>query len=71
MTPSSVTTASSYDRIYFVGDSRMVDTKLALGGSVPSNVQFVAKGQQGLSWFKSTGYKELAQSSFKTVKDST
>ena len=57
--PSSVTTASSYDRIYFVGDSRMVDTKLALGGLVPSNVQFVAKGQQGLSWLKSTGYKEL------------
>ena len=57
--PSSLTTASSYDRIYFVGDSRMVDTKRALGGSVPSNVQFVAKGQQGLSWFKSTGYREL------------
>lgn len=59
--PSSLTTASSYDRIYFVGDSRMVDTKRALGGSVPSNVQFVAKGQQGLSWFKSTGYRELLQ----------
>ena len=59
--PSSLTKASSYDRIYFVGDSRMVDTKRALGGSVPSNVQFVAKGQQGLSWFKSTGYRELLQ----------
>ena len=45
-TPSSITTASSYGSIYFVGDSRMVDTKLALGGLVPSNVQFVAKGQQ-------------------------
>ena len=42
-----------------VGDSRSVDTKLALGTSVPSNVTFIAKGSQGLSWFKSTAYRQL------------
>lgn len=57
--PSTITTASKFDKVYMVGDSRTVYTKMALGSSVPTNVQFVAKSGEGLSWFKSTGYREL------------
>lgn len=57
--PSAITEPTKFDRVYMVGDSRSVDTKLALGTSVPSNVTFIAKGSQGLSWFKSTAYRQL------------
>lgn len=60
--PSVITKATKFDRVYCVGDSRTVDTKLALGASVPSNVEFIARGSQGLSWFKSTGYRQLLRS---------
>lgn len=59
--PSTITTATKYDKVYMVGDSRMVDTKKALGTTLSSKVEFIAKSQQGLSWFKSTGYRELLQ----------
>ena len=61
-TPSSITKPTKFARVYMVGDSRSVDTQLALGSSVPSNVTFIAKGSQGLSWFKSTAYRQLLRS---------
>lgn len=60
--PSTITTPTKFDRVYCVGDSRTVDMKLALGASAPLNVEFIAKGSQGLSWFKSTGYRQLLRS---------
>ena len=60
--PSVITQPTKYDRVYCVGDSRTVDTKLALGASVPSNVEIIAKGRQGLDWFKSTAYRQLLHS---------
>ena len=60
--PSVITQPTKFDRVYMVGDSRTVDAKQALGSSAPSNVTFVAKGGQGLAWFKSTGYRQLLHS---------
>ena len=45
-----------------VGDSRTVYTRVALGASAPSNVEFIAKAGEGLDWFKSSGYKTLYRS---------
>lgn len=59
--PSSIRKATKYQKVYFVGDSRTVGLQLALGKSVPSNVDFVCKGNQGLTWFRQTGYRELVQ----------
>lgn len=36
--PSVITRPTKFDRVYMVGDSRTVDTKRALGSSIPSNV---------------------------------
>ncbi|MBU5482383.1 InlB B-repeat-containing protein [Blautia sp. MSJ-19] len=60
--PTTINSAFAYDRVFMVGDSRTVDTKLALGESAPSNVEFIAKGGEGLTWFKSTGYSTLLRS---------
>lgn len=60
--PSVITKAAKFDRVYCVGDSRTVDMQRALGGSAPSNVEFIAKSGEGLSWFKSTGYRQLLRS---------
>ena len=59
---TAVTTATQYGRVYCVGDSRTDDMKLALGNSAPSNVEFIAKGGEGLSWFQNSGYKALIKS---------
>ena len=60
--PSVITRPTKFDRVYMVGDSRTVDTKRALGSSIPSNVTFIAKGGQGLAWFKCEGYPSLIRS---------
>lgn len=60
--PATITTPTKFEKVYCVGDSRTVDTKRALGASAPANVEFIAESGQGLSWFKSTGYKQLLRS---------
>ena len=60
--PSVITRPAKFDRVYMIGDSRTVDTKRALGSSRPSNVRFIAKGKQGLDWFKHEGYPRLLRS---------
>ena len=57
--PASITKPTKHQMVYFVGDSRTVGLQLALGNSAPSNVDFVCKGNQGLDWFRQTGYREL------------
>ena len=57
--PASIIKPTKHQRVYFVGDSRTVGLQLALGNSAPSNVDFVCKGNQGLDWFRQTGYREL------------
>lgn len=61
--PSYLHTPDNYGRVYFIGDSRTVGMQRALGSQAPSNVKFICKGSQGLSWFRSTsstgGYKQL------------
>lgn len=59
--PASIIKPTKHQRVYFVGDSRTVGLQLALGNSAPSNVDFVCKGNQGLDWFRQTGYRELLQ----------
>ena len=60
--PSVITRPAKFDRVYMIGDSRTVDTKRALRSSRPSNVRFIAKGKQGLDWFKHEGYPRLLRS---------
>ena len=60
--PAAITTPTKFDRVYCVGDSRTVYTRVALGASAPSNVEFIAKAGEGLDWFKSSGYKTLYRS---------
>ena len=60
--PAAITTPTEFDRVYCVGDSRTVYTRVALGASAPSNVEFIAKAGEGLDWFKSSGYKTLYRS---------
>ncbi|MCB7340966.1 InlB B-repeat-containing protein [Blautia obeum] len=57
--PASIIKPTKHRMVYFVGDSRTVGLQLALGNSAPSNVDFVCKGNQGLDWFRQTGYREL------------
>lgn len=57
--PASIIKPMKHQMVYFVGDSRTVGLQLALGNSAPSNVDFVCKGNQGLDWFRQTGYREL------------
>ena len=57
--PASIIKPTKHQMVYFVGDSRPVGLQLALGNSAPSNVDFVCKGNQGLDWFRQTGYREL------------
>lgn len=57
--PVSIIKPTKHQMVYFVGDSRTVGLQLALGNSAPSNVDFVCKGNQGLDWFRQTGYREL------------
>lgn len=59
--PASIIKPTKHQMVYFVGDSRTVGLQLALGNSAPSNVDFVCKGNQGLDWFRQTGYRELLQ----------
>lgn len=70
--PATIQHPVKHETVYFVGDSRTVGLKSALGSSVPSNVDFVCKGGQGLDWFRQEGYKELvsklAQQSKNTKK---
>ena len=56
---ASIIKPTKHQMVYFVGDSRTVGLQLALGNSAPSNVDFVCKGNQGLDWFRQTGYREL------------
>lgn len=58
----AITKAFKYGRVYCVGDSRTDDMKLALGNNIPGNVEFIAKGGEGLSWFRNSGYKALIKS---------
>ena len=60
--PSVITRPTKFKRVYMVGDSRTVDTKRALKSSIPSNVTFIARGGQGLAWFKREGYPSLIRS---------
>ena len=46
--PAAITTATKFDRVYCVGDSRTVYTQVALGASAPSNVEFIAKAGEGI-----------------------
>ena len=57
--PASIIKPTKHQMVYFVGDSRTVGLQLALGNSAPLNVDFVCKGNQGLDWFRQTGYREL------------
>lgn len=57
--PASIIKPTKHQMVCFVGDSRTVGLQLALGNSAPSNVDFVCKGNQGLDWFRQTGYREL------------
>lgn len=50
---------STYDRVYFVGDSRTVQMEQAVSGKAASNVKFIAQSSQGLEWFKETGWQQL------------
>lgn len=60
--PSVITRPTKFNKVYMVGDSRTVDTKRALKSSIPSNVTFIARGGQGLAWFKREGYPSLIRS---------
>ena len=64
--PSVIRKPENHDMVYFVGDSRTYGMQRALSNSAPSNVDFVAKGQQGLEWFQDKGY-EMLLSKVKTV----
>ena len=57
--PASIRKSSKYSKVWFVGDSRTYQLHLALGKSTPSNVKFVYKSGEGLTWFKNTGYHQL------------
>lgn len=52
-----------FDRIIFVGDSRIYNMQKALnyefGDAVTNKVYFVAESQMGLSWFKTEGLRQL------------
>ena len=58
--PSSLTKASSYDRIYLLVIPEWWIRK-GIGWICSIECTVCCKGQQGLSWFKSTGYRELLQ----------
>ena len=58
----SVLEKPKYDKVYFIGDSRTVGMYKALKSGCPSNVKFIAKGKQGLSWLKETAYQSLLNS---------
>lgn len=51
--------ATSYDRVYFVGDSRVMGMEYAVRGSVPESVDFTYESGRGIGWFKQTGYRQL------------
>ena len=59
-----------YSKVIFVGDSRTAGMKATLNkqvsSSVTSDVSFIAKAGQGLSWFQSTGYTQLINEINKT-----
>lgn len=59
-----------YSKVIFVGDSRTAGMKATLNkqvsSSVTSDVSFIAKAGQGLSWFQSTGYTHLINEINKT-----
>ena len=57
-----------HDLVYFVGDSRTLGMRQALGSSVPSNVKFVYKSGQGLTWFRQSGYGTLLRNIAKQPK---
>nr|WP_294658476.1 hypothetical protein [uncultured Blautia sp.] len=57
--PAAIAKPLKHQMVYFVGDSRTVGLQSALGNSAPSNVDFVCKGMQGLTWFQQEGYKTL------------
>lgn len=57
--PNSIVQSASYDNVLFVGDSRTLGMSMALGTSMPLNVDTVCKGGAGIAWFKEVGYKRL------------
>lgn len=59
--PTVLEQPSSYDHVYFVGDSRTVEIQTALRGRTPDNVSFICKSGEGLEWFQKYGYKKLCR----------
>lgn len=57
--PEKIRKSSNYDKIWFVGDSRFLGMKHALGKACPSNVSIICKGGKGLGWFRRTGFDKL------------
>lgn len=57
--PAVLNQPLKHDMVYFVGDSRTMGMRKALGSSVPSNVKFVYRSGQGLTWFRKSGYSIL------------
>ena len=66
--PSVLHQPEKHDLVYFVGDSRTMGMRQALGSSVPSNVKFVYKSGQGLTWFRQSGYGTLLRNIAKQPK---
>lgn len=57
--PSVLNQPLKHDMVYFVGDSRTLGMKVALGNSAPSNVKFIYESGEGLTWFQESGYRTL------------
>ena len=57
--PSYIREPEKFDKVYLVGDSRTVAYHEVMKSSIPSNVEIIAAGGQGLDWFKTTGYGQL------------
>lgn len=57
--PAGIREPEKFDKVYLVGDSRTVAYQEVMGSGVPSNVEIIAAGGQGLDWFKTTGYGKL------------
>lgn len=57
--PSYIRQPEKHDKVYMVGDSRTLGIEEVLGSQKPSNVEFIARGSQGLRWFQEEGYNRL------------
>ena len=59
--PASLMVPATYDRVYFVGDSRTKGLANSLGTDKSSKVDLVYKAGRGLDWFINEGYSELVR----------